>query len=137
MLRSFFTTIFVVAGLAALASPARAGRPDFVNAPGCYPQINTSLYPSPRADVPREVGWTVITTPALSPHEMLYAHRYRAMYPPYFYKNTCGLACLPFFPKPTLKGTVVTVRYRTCYGLSGWSSPSCANQKCFSHTQFR
>jgi len=137
MFRSLLTTIFVVAGFAALAAPARAQAPNFVNSGNCFPQINTSLYPSPKPDVPREVGWTVITTPALSPHEMLYAHQYRAMYPPYFYKNTCRLACLPFFPKPALKGTVVTVKYRTCWGLHGACPPACATKKCFSHTQFK
>jgi hypothetical protein len=28
----------------------------------------------------------VITNQALSPHEMLYKHRYHAMYPPFYYK---------------------------------------------------
>ncbi len=137
MTRTFLTTIFVIAGLAAAGTSARAGNMNLAYAQGCYPQINSSLYPSPKPDVPREVGWTMYTTPALSPHEMLYAHQYRAMYPPYFYKNTGRLACLPFFPKPALKGTVVTVKYKTHYGLSGFSPPACATKKCFSHTQFR
>jgi hypothetical protein len=102
----------------------------------CYPAINSSLYPCPRPDVPYEVGQTIITNQAFYPHEMLYAHRYRAIYPPYFYQNKCGLACLPFFPKPCLKGTVVTVKYKTCLPW-GYSPPSMATKKCFSNTQFR
>lgn len=137
MTRPLFTTIFIVAGLAALATPAHAQFNAAANPAGCYPQINSSLYPCPKPDVPREVGWTVITTPALSPHEFTYAHQYRALYPPYFYKNTCRLACLPFFPKPCLKGTEVTVKYRTTYGHCGFCPPACATKKCFSHTQWR
>jgi hypothetical protein len=101
----------------------------------CYPAINSSLYPCPRPDVPYEVGQTIITNQAFYPHEMLYAHRYRAIYPPYFYQNKCGLACLPFFPKPCLKGTVVTVKYKSCLPW-GYSPPSVATKKCFSNTQF-
>jgi hypothetical protein len=60
------------------------------------------------------VGSTVITNQALYPHEMLYAHKYRAIYPPFYYENKCGLTCLPFFPRPCVAGTVVTVKYKTC-----------------------
>jgi hypothetical protein len=89
----------------------------------CYPPLNSSLYPCPRPDVPYEVGQTLITNQAFYPHEMLYAHRYRAIYPPYFYANKCGLSCLPFFPKPCLKGTVVTVKYKSTLPRS-----KCASQ---------
>ena len=101
----------------------------------CYPAINSSLYPCPRPDVPYEVGQTIITNQAFYPHEMLYCHRYKALYPPYFYENKCGLACLPFFPKPRLKGTCVTVKYKTCLPW-GYCPPSMATKKCFSNTQF-
>src|SRR5262249_19737958 len=47
-----------------------------------YPAIQASLYPCPKPDVPLEVGRTIITNPALAPHEMLYCHKYRALYPP-------------------------------------------------------
>jgi hypothetical protein len=87
------------------------------NYAGCYPQLNAPLYSCPRPDVPYEVGRTLITNPALSPHEMLYPHKYRALYPPYYYQDKCGLACLPFFPKPSLKGTEVTVKYKSHHGL--------------------
>lgn len=109
---------------------------DGMNGGACYPQLNSALYPSPRPNVPYEVGQTVITNQALYPHEMLYAHCYKAIYPPYYYKNTHGLACLPFYPKPCIKGTVVTVKYKTtrpcCFAI-----PAGANKKCFSNTQFR
>jgi hypothetical protein len=101
----------------------------------CYPALNSSLYPCPRPDVPYEVGQTIITNQAFYPHEMLYCHRYKAIYPPYFYENKCGLACLPFFPKPRLKGTCVTVKYKTCLPW-GYSPPSVSTKKCFSNTQF-
>jgi hypothetical protein len=102
----------------------------------CYPQINSALYPCPRPDVPWEVGQTVITNQAFYPHEMLYCHRYKAIYPPFYYENKCGLACIPFFPKPCIKGTVVTVKYKTtlpCSFYPPWGSV----KKCFSNTQFR
>jgi hypothetical protein len=102
----------------------------------CYPALNSSLYPCPRPDIPYEVGQTLITNQAFYPHEMLYAHRYKALYPPYFYENKCGLSCLPFFPKPCLKGTVVKVKYKSTLPC-GFSPPSGATKKCFSNTQFR
>lgn len=80
----------------------------------CYPQLNSSLYPCPRPDIPQEVGSTLITNQAFYPHEMLYAHQYRAIYPPFYYENKCGITCLPFIPKPCIAGTVVTVKYKTC-----------------------
>jgi hypothetical protein len=82
-----------------------------------YPPVQASLYPSPKPDIPYEVGRTIITNPALAPHEMLYVHQYRALYPPYYYKNKCGLSCLPFVPKHPLCGTEVTVKYKSHMGL--------------------
>jgi len=55
---------------------------------GQYPQLDASLYPCPRPDIPAEVGGTMITNAAFYPHEMLYAHKYKAMYPPYYYRTT-------------------------------------------------
>jgi hypothetical protein len=71
--------------------------------------LDAPLYPSPRQDVPREVGYTVITNQALYPHEMTYPHKYRALYPPYYYKQRV----IPFLPAPPLKGTEVTVKYHS------------------------
>lgn len=101
----------------------------------CYPQLNSALYPCPRPDVPVEVGHTLITNQAFYPHEMLWGHEYRALYPPYYYENKCCLSCLPFFPKPCLKGTLVTVKYKTHLGC-GFHPPPGATKKCFSNTQF-
>jgi len=108
----------------------------YVDGPACYPQLNSSLYPCPKQNVPVEVGQTFITNQAFYPHEMLYAHQYRALYPPFFYDNKCGLTCLPFFPKPCLKGTLVTVKYKTTYPC-GFFPPWRATKHCFSNTQFR
>jgi hypothetical protein len=99
------------------------------------PYITSALYPCPVPYVPREVGYTVITNQALAPHEMLYAHRYRALYPPYYYEKCC-LTCLPFFPQPKLRGTMVKVKYKSCLPW-GFHPPYGAVQTCFSHTQFR
>jgi len=86
--------------------------------PQCYPQLNSSLYPCPRLDIPQEVGSTMITNQAFYPHEMLYAHQYRAIYPPFYYENKCGITCLPFIPRPCVAGTVVSVKYKTCLPCS-------------------
>jgi hypothetical protein len=107
-----------------------------VDGPGCYPQLNSSLYPCPKQSVPVEVGQTFITNQAFYPHEMLYAHQYRALYPPFFYENKCGLTCVPFFPKPCLRGTLVTVKYKTTYPCN-FAPPWRATKCCFSNTQFR
>jgi hypothetical protein len=85
-----------------------------------YPPIQAPLYPCPKPNIPYETGRTIITNPALAPHEMLYSHRYRALYPPYYYCNKCGLSCLPFIPKPPLRGTQVTVKYKS---HSSWHPP--------------
>ncbi len=82
-----------------------------------YAPIQAPLYPCPKPDVPLEVGRTIITNPAFAPHEMLYPHCYRALYPPYYVCNKGGLACLPFVPKPPLRGTEVKVRYSSHIGL--------------------
>lgn len=75
-------------------------------ATGHYPNLDASLYPSPRPDIPQEVGGTIITNSALYPHEMLYPHTYRAIYPPFYYKR--GL----FGRRYHVTGTQVTVKYK-------------------------
>lgn len=72
-----------------------------------FVSLDAPLYPCPRQDIPREVGYTVITNPALYPHEMTYPHKYRALYPPYY----CKKCCIPFMPATALRGTEVTVKY--------------------------
>ena len=100
------------------------------------PQYNSSLYPCPVPYVPREVGWTVITNQAFAPHEMLYAHEYRALYGPYYYRTCLGSCCIPFLPKPRLQGTMVTVKYKTNLPW-GYCPPWRATKTCFSNTQFK
>ena len=46
-----------------------------------YVQLGAPLYPSPRPNIPIWTGSTMITNQAFAPHEMLYPHTYRAMYP--------------------------------------------------------
>jgi hypothetical protein len=96
-------------------------------APG-YPYLNAPLYTCPRQDVPYQVGGTVITNQALSPHEMLYAHEYKAMYPPFYYRSHGGYILTPFGIRShehwSLQGTVVKVKYRSKYKLfSGFHPP--------------
>src|SRR5205823_14296593 len=98
----------IIVALCLVAVTAVAARADEWPAP----QIQSSLYPCPVPYVPREVGYTIITNQALAPHEMLYAHQYRALYPPYYYKKSL-CCCLPFLPQPVLKGTMVKVKYNT------------------------
>jgi hypothetical protein len=116
-------------------NPLPAGAP-MMGSGGCYPAINSALYPCPRPDVPYEVGQTYITNQALYPHEFLYCHKYKALYPPFYYENKCGLTCLPFFPKPPLKGTVVKVKYKSTLPCN-FHPPFGAVKRCFSNTQFR
>jgi hypothetical protein len=80
-----------------------------------YPRLNAPLYPSPVPYVPHWTGSTYITNQAFSPHEMLYAHKYRAMYPPFYYKVTGGWIVTPTGVKQQekwkLEGTQVKVNY--------------------------
>ena len=90
--------------------------PTYLYQPG-YPYLNAPLYPSPQPYVPPEVGSTVITNQALSPHEMLYKHQYHAMYPPFYYKvngrwivSRNGLLTRETWK---LQGTEVKVKYHS------------------------
>jgi hypothetical protein len=96
-------------------------------APG-YPHFDGGLYPCPQPFVPHQVGGTVITNQALAPHEMLYPHNYRALYPPYYHQVSGGWIVTPFgvqsFDRWRLKGTEVEVKYRSHISLfSGFSKP--------------
>ena len=81
-----------------------------------YAQLNAPLYPAPLQNIPHQVGGTVITNPALAPHEMLYEHEYRALYPPFYYRVNGWWAWTPFgvesHDKWELMGTEVRVQYR-------------------------
>lgn len=93
-------------------SAAAAAEPATVS---MYPQTNASLYPSPQPNVPYQVGGTAITNQALAPHEFLYPHTYRAVYPPYYYKVDGCWVCYPFgsstHERWKLVGTQVEVKY--------------------------
>ncbi|QDU80952.1 hypothetical protein Pla110_26880 [Polystyrenella longa] len=82
-----------------------------------YPYLNAPLYPSPSPFVPARVGSTVITNQAMDPHEMLYPHRYRAMYGPYSYRVHGGWIWTPFGIHSQehwkLQGTMVDVKYHS------------------------
>ena len=87
--------------------------------PQGYPYLNAGLYPCPQPNTPYQVGSTLITNQALAPHEMLYPHTYRAMYPPYYYKvnggwviTPCGVCSREHWQ---LQGTMVKVKYRKHY----------------------
>lgn len=77
------------------------------------------LYPVPRPGIPLAVGGTMITNPALDPHEMLYAHRYRSLYPPFYHKTTRTWVMTPFgvhkSERRQLMGTEVEVKYHSYY----------------------
>lgn len=77
----------------------------------------TALYPSPIAGIPQQVGGTAISSQFLNPHEMLYAHQYRALYPPYSYKVNGKWMLTPFgvwsHEDWHLQGTMVDVKYKS------------------------
>lgn len=77
----------------------------------------TALYPSPVPGIPQQVGGTAVASQFLNPHEMLYAHRYRALYPPYSYKVNGKWMVTPFgvwsHEDWNLQGTMVDVKYHS------------------------
>lgn len=93
-----------------------------------YPYLNAPMYSSPRQNIPYQVGGVVITNQALYPQEMLWAHKYRAMYPPYYYKVRGHWKVTPFGVWQCegwkLQGTEVKVNYKSHIGLtSGFCPP--------------
>lgn len=80
-----------------------------------YPRLNAPLYPAPVQNTPAWNGATIITNQALAPHEMLYPHEYRAMYPPFYYRVKGGWVVTPLGVKQNevwrLQGTEVRVKY--------------------------
>jgi hypothetical protein len=94
-----------------------------------YPYLNASLYPCPVPYVPYQTGGALITNQAFDPHEMLYPHTYRSLYPPYYYEVTGGWKVLPWGvaqgERWRLRGTYVSVKYHSSCGLfSGWCPPA-------------
>lgn len=97
-------------------------------APAQYPQMHAPMYPSPLPNVPVQMGGTVYTNQAFAPHEMLYPHRYKALFPPFYYKVSGKWWWTPFgmesHDKWELQGTEVNVRYRGSYRpFSGFIPP--------------
>jgi hypothetical protein len=86
-----------------------------------YVHLGAPLYPSPKPNVPIWTGATFVPTPALAPHEMLYPHTYRAMYPPYYHRVTGKYFWTPFGMRThenwELQGTMVEVKYRSHHPL--------------------
>jgi len=88
--------------------------------PACqYPQLNAPLYPSPQQNVPNWTGGSIITNQALAPHEMLYPHKYHAMYGPFYYRVRGHWIMTPVGMRQheqwELQGTEVKVNYRSSY----------------------
>ncbi|MFM7057441.1 MAG: hypothetical protein ACKO2P_11030 [Planctomycetota bacterium] len=92
-----------------------------------YPQTGAALYPAPIPGIPHQVGGTVIMNPAFQPHEMLYGHEYRALYPPYYYQVNGEWLVTPFGVWSQehwkLKGTEVNARYRTSISPFSFFTP--------------
>jgi hypothetical protein len=67
------------------------------------------------------------TNPAFAPHEMLYAHEYRGLYPPFYHKTTRGWVLTPLGvytkEKRVLTGTEVKVKYKSYIGPLSLFSP--------------
>lgn len=88
-------------------------------APGSpgYPVLDAPMNPVPVPNVPVQVGSTMITNQALYPHEMLYPHRYRALYPPFYYTMHGRWKVTPWGVRShehwQLRGTEVKVKYHS------------------------
>jgi len=100
-------------------SPQAAAPEVAVGSQPGYVQLGAPLYPSPQPHVPIWTGATFVPTPALAPHEMLYPHTYRAMYPPFYHRVVGKYYWTPFgmrtHEKWELQGTMVEVKYRSSH----------------------
>ncbi len=97
--------------------------------PNGYPYLNAPMYPCPLPYIPYQVGATFITNQAFDPHEMLYPHTYRSLYPPYYYEVSGASKIFPWgvgqSERWRLRGTYVSVKYHSSCGLfSGWCPPA-------------
>ena len=93
-----------------------------------YPYLGASMYPCPLPNIPVQVGGTQFTNPAFAPHELLYAHKYRSMYGPFFYRVKGSWIWTPFgiesHDKWELQGTEVKVNYKSSISpFSGFIAP--------------
>lgn len=121
-----------IAARPASQQPSMAPLPGYNNAPGVavvpgYPYLNAPLNTTPVPNVPYQVGSTMITNQAFAPQEMLYAHKYRAMYPPYYYKVRGHWMVTPWGVWSNdhweLQGTEVKVNYRSSYSPFSMFTP--------------
>lgn len=82
-----------------------------------YVNLGAALYPSPKPNVPYWTGGSMITNQAFAPHEMLYPHTYRAIYPPFYHRVKGSWLWTPFGVRSherwELQGTQVQVKYRS------------------------
>lgn len=82
-----------------------------------YVRLGAPLYPSPRPNIPIWTGSTMITSPALAPHEMLYPHTYRSIHGPFYHRVKGGWIWTPMgirsHERWELQGTQVQVKYRS------------------------
>lgn len=120
-----------VSGYAPQAAPGQLppGAVVVMPAPRGYPQMHAPMYPSPVPNVPTYVGGTTYTNQAFAPHEMLYPHEYKALYPPFYHKVSGKWWWTPFgmesHDKWELQGTMVKVKYRSDYRcFSGFCPPT-------------
>ena len=93
-----------------------------------YPQLHAPMYPCPVPNVPAQIGGTVVTNQAFAPHEMLYPHEYKAMYPPFYHRVRGAWWWTPWgmesHDKWELQGTEVKVKYRSSFApFSGFVPP--------------
>ena len=91
--------------------------------------MHAPLYPCPVPNVPTYVGGTTYTNQAFAPHEMLYPHEYKSLYPPFYHKVSGKWWWTPFgmesHDKWELQGTEVKVKYRSSYRwFSGFCPPT-------------
>lgn len=111
-------------------APAAAAPIPVTTGPGCnYLKLNAPLYPSPQQFNPSYTGGSIITNQALAPHEMLYPHKYHAMYGPFYYRVRGHWFMTPFGMRQheqwELQGTEVTVKYRSDYAPFSGFHPKC------------
>lgn len=105
--------------------PGRTTRPQ--NVSKGYPYLGAPLYSSPVQDIPPQTGGTMITNQAFAPHELMYPHKYRSMYGPFYYRVKGNWIWTPFgmesHDKWELMGTEVKVKYRPSYSLFSLFTP--------------
>ncbi|HVJ84312.1 MAG TPA: hypothetical protein VM452_01645 [Caulifigura sp.] len=116
--------------VAVTAQGATTVAPVAIGGPGCtYPKLNAPLYPSPSQFNPSYTGGSIITNQAFAPHEMLYPHKYHAMYGPFYYRVRGHWVMTPFGMRQNeqweLQGTEVKVNYRSTYAPFSGFHPKC------------